>query len=512
MTDELKQAGRTRQPWYSPRNVVLGLVVVLALVMGYVLLETVALMNAEPNPSHDYRADYLAMLESSAGIDPERADASWRILMEVATELAERENEVHRRLEQTFETGAYIHRFPGDEQYLLFQFAQFGPQLSPLLDREQAFIEEAERDGLFVRLDEVVEHAPAVSNDPTTRNLLFSTDKSLRPLSALVRQLVFHLRMAVEAGDEDALLERVRRALAVSQAMSYDGSLHAHILGCGMQSFVLMQAAMAIDEIDLSEGAINGLLEAIDRFEVLPLRTAFEGERLAMLHLVQLTYTDHGDGDGYSIPGEYHRLETLGTEPAVLSDYLLSRFILPSRKETVEQIQSYADQVSAEADKKPADRWQHFDPMSILGNVTENQPILYYAPGPFDLSSRHDTAHRVVRNGVQVLLRIAQFRSRFERLPESLMEVEEMLDIALPRDPIRDEPFVYRILDQPDEHGRRILLYSTGHDGVDDGGAMPTGDDLVGEFASITQPRSTGFDFVINQPRQPWPEGLDEGE
>lgn len=500
---------KRRKPWCRVRNIVLAIVAVLTLAIGYVVYESVALMNAEPNPVHDYWADYLAYLQESEGVNPVQAQQAWEVLSNVLADVAKRAGVVR----QEIRSGERIERFSGDRNGLEFWHGLRGPEVSPLLDRERAFIESLDTDGYFDRLDRFVAPAPAVrlSHGETSFRSTFSDSTSTAYMTA--GMLLMRARLALASGDRSEFIRSFASALASARSLALDGMMITYTWA----------ASIYIDAIDLLDEAIVArvfnteqygiLADVVQRFPLPSAEVTIQGGHFLILDSLQNDFSDDGQGDGYQLPGRYASItnDEVIARPTFVQAFQC-RFLSLDRREIAAIEHTLNEHFRSEMVKRPIDRWRTFDPDEAASHYRDDPLLRLWDYGFMSLFIESLSVHTRL-DGRVVLLRIEQFVARTGRHPSSLIEIERELDLKLPTDPLHGEPFVYRRLEEPDEYGRTYLLYSTGYDQTDDGGREATSDDHEeGRHAPLKDRSSTGFDFVINQPRKPRPDGSDKGE
>lgn len=515
MSEEPRVVNRRRKPWYRLRNIVLAIVAGLALAIGYVVYETVALMSAEPNPMHDYRAEFVTSVVQEIDADPARAQEAWDLFVEVAEDVQAMEEEAVELLQNAHSAAnAYEERFPGDGWHFSFDLGRTGPSVHPRFDRERELLQEMRKAGIFDRVDQFVELSPAINqqaSDEASFDLLMSNNSSYRSLAVL---LMFRGRVALEMGDQLEFVRSMAGALAIAQACGNEGSILSQLIGLAINWMTLRELVCSIDEHELSEETSRALLEVMDRFELLSPIHAVRGERMMFLDLVQHSFTDDGDGSGYVCGDLTGGLAGFDREANLtFVEAFMWRFFGPTRRQMVNAIEDRFDRFERELAKPPVDRWMTFDATAGLDDGNRAEQLMSIMAPSIRVAMESDLIGRLQWAGTKVILQLERFRARTGREPESLAEVESTLEVTLPSDPLHGDSFVYHRLEEPDEFGRMYLVYSTGYDQTDDGGSEATSDDHdEGRHAPLKDRSSTGFDFVINQPREPWPEGLDEGE
>jgi hypothetical protein len=108
---------------------------------------------------------------------------------------------------------------------------------------------------------------------------------------------------------------------------------------------------------------------------------------------------------------------------------------------------------------------------------------------------RYQGYAEIRRAGVRVVVRSSGFGWRRGRLPQTLDELVPAYLKEVPRDVCTGRPLLYRLVDPAsDPRKRSYLVYSTGNDGVDNGGND-------GGANAFTPGYAAGVDAVINERR-----------
>lgn len=511
MNHQDHHADRTRtaaKPWYRVRNIVLAILALFALGVGFIVYETLSLLNARPNLAHDHRGAFIADVLKETGADPARAQEAWDVLMNAVTTSAELRSTAHQQLKEAYRFVLYEPRFKNDSLDDSVGYGLYGPSVDPRLDRERELIARIVESEAFQALDRFLALAPAIDQRLHGEMLLLRSDPSLGWSIWFTRVLHFRGRLALEAGDVAAAVHCYKVALALAQAWAHEASLLARLVAITNNAETLLEITRAIDSYELTEASCLELLEALRRFELPAARLAVLGERVVLMDWVQHTFSDDGNGGGYVCArggGEYVGIESEDGERTFI-EALLLRFIGPRRAEMTKAIEGYFAWYLAELDKAPVDRWQSPDTPALDEHPLFVKRILDSLLPAFENALENDLNVFILRQGVMVALELERFRARTGRDPESLAEVEAALGVTLPVDPLHGASFGYRRLDQPDEHGRTYLLYSVGFDQTDNGGVEPARDEHPRWFYAAVKDRTgaVGFDFIINRPREPW--------
>ncbi|MDX9911895.1 MAG: hypothetical protein RBS39_08695 [Phycisphaerales bacterium] len=89
----------------------------------------------------------------------------------------------------------------------------------------------------------------------------------------------------------------------------------------------------------------------------------------------------------------------------------------------------------------------------------------------FEIIRLNAEEHEAKRRAIEIWLAIDEYRAATGDFPDSLTQAEQRFAITLPRDPWTDKPFIYR---KDPSTPRGFVLYCTGPDHVDNGGAFDT--------------------------------------
>jgi len=121
-------------------------------------------------------------------------------------------------------------------------------------------------------------------------------------------------------------------------------------------------------------------------------------------------------------------------------------------------------------------------------------PIAERVQGMVDSTLDVDACARTMLAGTRTVIAIERYRIAKGALPDSLDALVPAYLSAVPTDPMTGKPMLYTRIKR-DPHGRVYLAYSTGIDGVDNGGREP-----AGEMYPNPTDIEGGFDFIVNQP------------
>ena len=202
-----------------------------------------------------------------------------------------------------------------------------------------------------------------------------------------------------------------------------------------------------------------------------------EGERLALLDIIQRSFTEGGPGGGHLIPSQlieisndapYERLDA--TERRLLMPLFTARSMTHAgRDATIAKVHEIYDQASKLAEMTPYQK--HVSHARTVDEImhqslSPSRFFLFYLFRP--ASARFSEIlywGRVAHEATLTILALEQWRLEKNTYPTSLCElVSAGFLTELPLDPWSDKPLAYRKTDDD------FILYSVGTNFTDDGG------------------------------------------
>jgi hypothetical protein len=244
------------------------------------------------------------------------------------------------------------------------------------------------------------------------------------------------------------------------------------------------------------------------------IETAFAGEHLQALDVLQSIYTDDGRGNGRLLLTQLAKFHEGGdpmTAELPKDSWLsykaanLAGLFAVDRREQKQMVDDYY----ANCRRFSKLAWQERDtdsnnPDEYLNSLTATRGFFLGIIGPSTKKAlrARDTLNLELA-GTILMLRIEAHRARNGQYPASLADLDRSgdppdRDVTL--DPFTRLPFGYRRIDAAADPGERpYLLYSLGRDLTDDGGEE-AGDRFDALWSEVD---GAGYDFVINQPRKP---------
>lgn len=296
--------------------------------------------------------------------------------------------------------------------------------------------------------------------------------------------------------------------------------------------FCLAQAAVAREEADRRAfvGALDRTLAACDMLLSGPrMYMVSAGDRYrryaahhALLAIVDPTKADWR-ADIQAVLAKYARTPTLGDavrgDCAALRLYIAGVYADPVQTlksrfsrtnpmgptfprdptfdrtidETLAELKEQEDMIAAFADRPASER--SYVPAPVIpapgAGATASLPWM------LNVIQHHDYSEARFRGAI-VIAGVQAYRERTGEWPDtlSLLTTADLgVDPASVLDPFSGKPFGYRRVDAAtDLHHRPFILYSTGPDGTDDGGALPVAPNQMEQ--GITP--ATGSDIILN--------------
>lgn len=478
------------------RPVLIGTLSVLSLAVIAAGLWLSHLMLLKPVITSQYQDEYIALVES---LQPEpTAENGWELFVEagVIAATAEREAEA-------------AHASTESDDDALDRLESSFDLSSESLARDEAMraaiaadtVARAERAGLPAVLDQlaaarrmVPEGDYPLSLDPEAMSVEESSSAR-----RLARITTARLVAAAQRDDHAEMMRSLDHSLAVANAASARKVIFSALVETACLSLTvdaLTQALMGHPMPDATLTAIDARLRDIDARSRLVV--AFQGERLFTLHQVQRNFSDDGDGDGFLLDGREKNLfappPTSGS--ASVTGRIAGRF-RAGRRETTDRLEAeFAARIAvlqvhrSEGSSVPvppplpySNYWAYIEATMVLS--------------PSIISLAYGTEAQVA--GLRTLIAIQRYELAHGTPPDSLGALVPDFLPSLLVDPFAatpTEPFRYRRLDTPDEHGRTYLLYSVGAETGDNQGQQHPTSRLA---ALRNGPDGTAHsDYVIN--------------
>ena len=480
-----------RKRGYRPRNLAIGLSGAVALFIAY---QVYWAATAEPAPAIDYAAKLVELCESTQPA----GENGWPLFIEAATILDEIEAEI---LERAFE--------PRDGYSFDVEFWRVYDRSSVAddIEPERVALRMLRERGAFDLLAEAAALPravrPIIGPSPLFNSLSLP---ELAQFRALAQARAASMRLAFDEGDMAEVVAAFEQTLALSRACGAQPFLIDQLTGKAIAALAVSYLRYELMERSLDAQTCLALLAVLDRQRPLSRpEVALEGERLLMFDFIQWAYTDDGHGDGRLNVQKYNSLATGAGPPSQLD--VLATFqsmFLAGRAETTRLVDEFYDGMASESKLNPIERAKSpFDADAFQAKLTARHFLLSAklpAAGKFVETGE---AIDVRIEGLRVMLALEAYRSRQGAYPASLRDLVPNVLGELPTDPIHGGAFGYHLVTD-DPHGREYLLYSTGLDRTDNDGVELDGSGITkyGWAGTLVNPETSGFDFVINQPRR----------
>ncbi len=487
--------------WYRPRNVFLAVLAAVLLFFGWVFLEVWQVYTAEPRPTIDYRAKLREMAEQNAGVSPEEADDSWRLVVDAM----EGYKEAERQINDELAVSGFSSRGTFDDGQVDFDYPLFGSSLPDDVDRERQCLQRMRELGVPQLLDGLsmgtVGLRPVEGSGPLINDSLSPVPLVMR----LVKSQAASIRISALEGDWKQLLKAFKHGLHLAETISYQPTMIEYLIAASMATLILDELQSSLVESDLSVDTYSALAETLREFS--PSRAVFsiECERVTYHELADWVFTDDGNGDGF-MSSELGDWGLISADRRSLGEAVVARFILATKRESTQELDRMIDWLIAEAEAEPTqvNLRARYEQRMIELYMSWRFPFirdLFSAP---ELAIGIEDALHVEISATLVMIAIAEYKVRQGHYPAHLDDLVPEILTAVPIDPLHGGVFGYR-LTPDDPHGRPYLLYSTGLDRNDDGGDF----DLADSLRCVEDPNAQ-TDYTVNQPRRAMAEYWDE--
>lgn len=492
---------KPRKPWYRPRNVFLAALVAVVLFFGWAFLEVWQVYTAEPNPTVDYRAKLREMAEQNAGVSPEEADDSWRLVVEALEAYKEAEREVN---EELVESG-FSSRGTFDDGQVDFAYPLFGSTLPDDVNRERQCLQRMRELGVSQLLDRLstskIGLRPVEGSGPLINDLL--------PYAALANQFAkgqaASIRISAAEGDSNQLVKAFKHGLHLAETISHQPTSVENRVATSMATLILDELQSSLVEIDLSPDTYSALADTLREFS--PSRAAYslECERVHYHDHADWVFTDDGKGDGF-LTSKLDDWGFISSGQESIGKAVIARIFLATKRETLAEIDDLIDWLVA-ASSVAAPRVSLEDRLTqrlVDLRMTRRFPFVWKVLRALDRAIQNEDALQLEISATLVMIAIAEYKMRQGEYPAHLDDLVPEILAAVPIDPLHGGVFGYR-LTPDDPHARPYLLYSTGLDRNDDGGDF----DLTDSLRCVVDPNAQ-TDYTVNQPRRPMQDYWDE--
>lgn len=485
-----------RKPWYRLRNIALVLVAAVVAAIGWLGFEVWRLHRAKPVISANYRQVHRDRVINDTGVTLVEGERSWIELLETLKVF----DRVNRESRVDPHADGFVARFEDDDGALEFSLARLGREIPTNIDRELEAMDVLREQGFFERLHTWSAGPVGLRPVDSTQPMIFDFFPELSLARSTAKMLAARMRLAAVEGDLDETVRCAAAGLAIARTISLQPQMIFGLVGLAMQTLILSELDILLMEHQFTAEQYASLATAVRRNAVAGVPLVLHGERCMFLDTMQHTFTDDGDGDGHIIP---RAMEDLGGQSPNGSRFdlratLNARFLLATRRESLDAYTAFMSQVEQNAMLPPASRLASGFDSEAVADAIPNRQLAFHIFGPsVPRCLRQWYAMDVQREGTLLMIALEAHRAKTGEYPEALDALSPDIPPIDLLDPLTGQSWSYRLLAN-DPHGRPYLLYSCGYDGNDDGGNSP-GD---GSRAAIVEPDTRRIDWVVNETRR----------
>jgi hypothetical protein len=468
-------------------------------VVGWCAFDAWRLTRIEPNPSVDYRTQYRAMVIASLALDEPKGQRAWKLL----DETLESCKVILDKQDASARSNSFDRRDSYDDGSIDFSRLAAVRNIPADCQRELDALHALEEAGVFATLEEFVAMAPGLRPPPEDTSVMMVNDVlTLGPARSAARALAARMNVSALEERDQIVVESLRQCLAIGHTCAAMNYLVGTLVGQSIHSLAFKQLNAILQSHEFSENHLLEMLAAMDRFSLPPFRVSLEGERFMFMDIVQHVFTDNGQGNGY-LATDAQPLDQLDL-PSTDSKWvnrLIGRFAHASRSETVARYAQFMDASLQELPKPRALRWKEFDPEEFVDRLGSRYGLISMMVPALEKAIEISDRNVLALDAARIQVALAIYKSRTAEYPSSLAELCPLILPNITRDPIHGGELGYIRLDS-DPHGRAYLLYSFGLDATDDRGRM----DPMDEALAVHERQVTGYDFILNPPREAPPE------
>lgn len=471
---------------------------IVLLLLGWLGWMIAGAISARPGPQVDYQQK---MIELGASVQPE-GENGWPAYMEALT------------LYSNMGTPG-LPDWPTEPDRL----ADILP-LTRILDGdfdrnrvqfELALLAHVEQSGVLERLDAAAAAPRAVRSgfDGADQGLMFALLPELGQTRSVAKMCAARMRVSMEDGDIEQFIRSTEHGLALARISSHDPVYIAHLVGIAVSALTLTELGRQVIEHELDEATCRRLLDLLDRHALASMSLAFEAERMVQLDVIQRVFSDDGKGDGILLMSKAAEMANAfgGAAPLGGAHPILNvvGLVLPGRAETTRVLNEFFDAAVGQTRLTgPQRRSNSVDLDQFVENLPRGHFMLKLLLPALASGLSIDLNARAMQDAMRVMLAIEAFEARRGRLPDSLDDLAPEFLASVPVDPVSGQPFVFLKRSATPDDRRTYWLYSVGLDGIDNGGAEPSGRNSMDALRS--ESKGKGFDYIFNRLRDPWPE------
>ena len=468
-------------------------------------------MYAQPVISVDYRPRLVEMVKKKQGM-PEGAENGWLVLRGLVeksdamnaefVELSGRPDALEMlTIDVLYDPSHQVHGFDREE----------------VIAANLRYMDHLKRAGFFEEANRLraMPFAVRQSEEPRLMEMMLPEVGKAR---LLTRLNAARMHLAHQRGDDDERFEAFDQCLALSDLESRQGTMIEFLVGVAIRALAMSELRQEFIERPPTEAECMRAVEMLDRRTLGGMDTAMEGERMTQHDVVQVLFSDTGNGNGRLL---LHRLSwlkegSLAPPANPTGDWLeykvcnLAGLFMPDRKENLARINGFFDPMVRQAAMSRQERLSDsFDPEAYFEETPRSYPVVHIMLPAVGKSLRAQDQIRLESVGTRLMILIELHRARTGAYPEARSDLVASVVPEVPLDPFTWKSFGYRRLAKGEgADGRAYLLYSYGGDEVDDGGKPAK---VI--WDALHSDKAAGTDFIINRPRpKPIPQPAEPGD
>lgn len=324
------------------------------------------------------------------------------------------------------------------------------------------------------------------------------TSHFLRPLCVAIHE---RMKQGRQVGDWDRYVESFEIGMGIGRLLCHQPFSVEYMSGVYARSLFLKQSISDIESGSMPPEVRDSIQAAFDR-QRLRMKTShvIEAELLTFLDIAQRVYDQRGrliltELDRYPIGHE------LRSELPIAN---IQSLWMPRRNWVNTEMQELYKAESVHVDlplfARSGSQLTDYERLDTERVLNRDLDIWSGVIGPpVQLTGSSDTL-ALIELAFVAVTQLHRYRDDNGEYPRTLDQLFPTYIDELPIDPCSDsgEALVYKLLDEPDEFGRRYILYSRGRDLEDNGGKVPLDEHPE---APLTRRSLDGYDYVLNHPR-----------
>lgn len=481
-----------QRPWHKLRYWVFALLLIVAVTIGWAVIETRKVQFAQPVIDTDHRALFREELQQRVELGPGDGAEAWKVLMQMLLQI---EETVQRTTREAEGQDSFEPRFEYDAPGPQFDYVRVGSYVPGDADIERMTIEQLRDGGVMELFARFVELGPGFNPDPPQGTLFTEFLPHLTRSRLATRMRAASMRIALEEGDHEEVAAAFEQMLALGQTMSLQPGLINMLVGAAIHNLAQQELQQELMESQIDESALHQMLASLDRHRLLPASDMILGELYGYRDGMQEMFSDNGRGNGYLIGDA--ELMTTDIGQRSFAKAFMSRFVLADRRETLAMIERAFEAMIAEAAKPVGERFTTFDIDTFTAELGLRYRVVAMMLPAIDRSIVHVDFIASHREATRIMLALAIYHEQNGSYPDALTSLAPGILTQVPVDPINGGPFGYRLLTD-DEENRPYLLYSFGWDGQDNDGKMVEGEYNL-SAPMLNSRDGLGYDYVFNR-------------